>query len=306
MINSEPEIRLAKSTDTEALAAFINKENPAGDPVKGSFLKWWFFGINDHDSTVCYSIDNNLVTGLACTRNFKLLYKGEPHTIAMPQKVLTASGLRKKGLFSRLYYATESLNGDKKVLIHLTITNAASTPIFLGKFGYQRGQSPDVILLPTITGITGKTLFSAADKQTVAITSGFAQPDNAIMKDQAYFHWRYLDHQDDSETILQDKTTGNFIFLKIKKFKNIPSAFLLDTTFTLSNEHYRSLCRFLLKKGILLLLVLQRKQEINQELPLHFTIKNRFNFLVKGRNEKETEELAGITFKLDFGVLDFV
>jgi hypothetical protein len=305
MTSSDPGIELAEISDADRLTEFINRENSAAKPLSESYLKWWFFNTTYGDSTISFSTEQQVISGMACTRNFLLNYGDHIVQMAMPQKVLTAKNLRKKGLFSRLYFATEYANAEKQTVIQLTITNAASTPIFLNKFGYQRGISPDIMVIPTPLFLLQASGYTEKQPAEVVLPVNLPAYKNAILKDANYFKWRYLEYDDPATIIWQDKSGDNFVFLKIKSFKKIPAAFLLDSTFELNATELKAICGKLARMGVALLVLLNPHAGKNK-LPIHFRIRNRFNFLVKGQNESATSALAGTKFRLSFGELDFV
>src|SRR5690349_11263875 len=105
MMNSESQASIATAEDCKELAAFIQRENNS-ETVTENYLRWWFYEAGDGYGTICFEGDRE-ITVMACTRNFRMIIEGRQELIAMPQKVLTAAATRKKGLFSRLYYATE-------------------------------------------------------------------------------------------------------------------------------------------------------------------------------------------------------
>ncbi len=74
----------------------------------------------------------------------------------MPQKVLTDANLRGQGVFGKVYSASEQAC-RRGADFFLTVTNAASTPIFLGKFGYQRTAVPRMAALLPCPGERGCT-----------------------------------------------------------------------------------------------------------------------------------------------------
>lgn len=301
MTRSEPVLHQATAKDTAAIAAFISEENPES-PVSAEYLDWWFFGQDDINATIITAYDSGRIIGVSCTKNYLFNMEGESVLLAMPQKVLTASGARGKGFFSRLYYENEAQNIRKGIDRNITITNAASTPIFLNKFGYRKGRLPELLIIPAVSYIFKRNRCEIIEPGKVRLPAS-SQKANGIIKTSDYFQWRYLTRRDKDQLIL--KLNETLYFLKVKQFKNIRTAFFLDYCGEINTAGIKSVCRFLAGKGILQMIAFDNVEHKIKGIP-HLRVRNRFNFLVKGKSAEDTERLTGIRFDLTMGDLDFI
>lgn len=312
MLNDEPQLIKTEITDLDAIADFICQENNDSH-ISEEYLRWWYFQ-NPSDSFAFrhYLFDGKIV-GMATTNNFHIKTADGKGTAAMPQKVLTSASMRGKGLFGKLHQQTEEDNIAAGVDHFLTITNEMSTPIFLGKFGYLRGICPDVItILPSVTG-----LVKSKNYETVvadSITHSEKPLDNAFIKSAEHFQWRYSPVSGEESIILKvrasDGKIAGFVFLKKIYKKRLPLYVLLDLLILEKSETERLLTeaiKYATKKLSLGLLALDREDLSGHWKKFaHRRVKNRFNFLVKGLDEKETKRLAETKFNFTFGDLDFI
>jgi hypothetical protein len=296
-----------------ALSEFIIKQtkNRSATP---EYLQWWFMN-NPVSSSMQHALLNGRIAGFASTNNFKMYYEGEEKTVAMPQKVLTDSQLRGKGLFSKLYFKTEEENIQlNHVDFFLTFTNDASTPIFINKFGYKRGISPDVLLIfPGLNVLLSKHVYSVVElpekKSEYHFTASTLS--NSIIKNAEYFRWRYFSFS--NEIIMLTSENGaetQSIFLKRVVKSKIPFYAVLDIVAESEagvTQMLRYALHYSLRKLSAGLMTLDHPQ-INSAMKnfLHYKVKNRFHFLVKGKNQEETNTLAATKFNFTFGDLDFI
>lgn len=177
----------AELAETEALM-----EQESG-PVSPGYLRWWFFENPARLFSFFVLKVDGLISGMATMNGFKFATPDGHKLVGMPQKVLVRKELRGKGYFGELYFSSERDNLQKKSDFFLTFTNAASTPIFLGKFGYKRGICPDVVVIPFDPGALLKTARCSV-VEAIDPAPGFAaslQFENGIVKDREFMSWRY-------------------------------------------------------------------------------------------------------------------
>jgi hypothetical protein len=250
---------------------------------------------------------------MATTNNFHLQTTENEKTAAMPQKVLTSASQRGKGLFGKLYWQTEEDNLASGVDYFLTITNEMSTPIFLKKFGYSRGLCPDVItMFPSLKGFIKAKNYEAVAAN--AITDSEKPQNNTFIKTAEHFRWRYSPDSQNESIVLKvqddDGKIVGFVFLKKIYKKRLPLYVLLDLLILQASETERLLAeavKYASRKLSLGLLALDREDLSNHwQKFAHRRVKNRFNFLVKGRDAEETKRLAETKFNFTFGDLDFI
>ena len=312
MSNDPQQLVKTKATDLPVLTDFINLEN--GDTgMSAEYLNWWFFQNPSNSFSFWHYLYDNELVGVATTNNFHLQTPDGRKTAAMPQKVLTSASMRGKGLFGKLYWQTEKDNLENGVDYFLTITNEMSTPIFLKKFGYLRGQCPDVItILPSVKAlVSGKNY---EEVRSSVITDTQKHQNNAFIKDAEHLRWRYSSDAPQKSIIL--KVTGKsgevagYVFLKKIYKKRLPLYILLDLLIlqeSAAEQLLSEAVKYATRKLSLGLLALDR-EDLSEHWSkfMHRRVQNRFNFLVKGRDEEETQQLAETKFNLTFGDLDFI
>lgn len=307
-MTASDQILFARTSDKDlaALSRFIIHETKNAKATP-EYLRWWFFQ-NPVSASMQHAVANEKIAGMATTNNFRMSFEGNEKQVAMPQKVLTDAGLRGQGLFSKLYFKTEEENlQQNKIDFFLTFTNAASTPIFLKKFGYRNGISPDVfVIMPSATDFFRTKKY---ELRAPASSSQF-QPlniANAIVKNKEHFHWRYSLA---AEPVTRISEGDSEIYLK-RIFKNrIPFYAVLDFI-SVSDQSTARLIHHSLHYSVRKLaagLLLMSHEIITPVIRrfVHFRIKNRFSFLVKGKDHLMTEKLSQEKFNFTFGDLDFI
>lgn len=309
------QLRLIKTdfADTPAIADFICQENNDAH-VSTEYIKWWYFQNPSKSISFWHYLCDEEIVGVATTNNFYMhTAAAERKLVAMPQKVLTSAKMRGKGVFGKLYRQTEKDNLENGVDFFLTFTNEASTPIFLGKFDYLPGVCPDVIFVfPRVFAF-----FNSKNYKPVTFDSlrNVQKPlTNGFVKDLDYFRWRYSSATEEDITILEVKgeksAAAGYVFLKKIYKKQVPLYILLDVMILEESATRRLLkaaVNFASQNFSVGLLALDREDlSIYWRQFIHRRIKNRFNFLVKGKDKNETVELAEKKFNFSFGELDFI
>lgn len=312
MSNEQVQLIKTEDKDIEAITGFIRRENDDSH-ISSEYVKWWYFDNPSKSFSFWHFLSGNEVVGVATTNNFYIHTSAGKKLAAMPQKVVTSAKMRGKGVFGKLYRQTEKDNLENGADFFLTFTNEASTPIFLGKFGYLKGICPDVIFaLPRVS-----SFFNSKNYESVtfdAIKDAQKPQENSFVKDPDYFRWRYSPESKEDVTILKVKgrkgATSGFIFLKKIYKKRIPLYVLLDLLILEESETGRLIeaaVSFASRKFSMGLLALDR-EDLSEHWQrfAHRRIKNRFNFLVKGQSEEETKALAETKFNFSFSELDFI
>ena len=313
-------IRKANISDLDGICSLMKEENDGN--VSNEYLENWYWKnpFKSHSLIICE--ENGKTLGISSTNNFKMNIHGTEKLIAFPQKVLTSNEIRGKGFFSKLYFENEKDNIDNQKVDHfLTFTNEMSTPIFLDKFGYKRGISPSITILPTLPR------FQRADPKRMREVNelddkylsdkDLIQRPESIIKDRKYYDWRYgqeLNGTDKSfiklEIFNEDLILGYAILKKVVRMK-LPF-FYLTEIITHSKDYIPDIIRsarcYSSSKGAFGLMLINNYMTDNSidNYSFKLTIKNRLNFLVKGKSQIETEELAITSFNFSFGDLDFI
>lgn len=312
MLSDQLQLIKTEAGDLRAIADFACRENNDSH-ISEQYLRWWYFQNPSNSFSFRHCSFEDEIVGMATTNNFQIQTAAGVKTAAMPQKVLTSAAMRGKGLFGKLYWQTEKDNLEGGVDYFLTITNEMSTPIFLKKFGYLRGLCPDVItMLPNVTGfIKAKNYESVAPD---SIINSEEPRNSAFIKSAEHFRWRYSPDSQNESVVLKvkgnDETTAGFVFLKKIYKKRLPLYVLLDLLVLQAPQIERLLAeavKYASRKLSLGLLALDREDlSPYWQKFAHRRVKNRFNFLVKGRDAGETKRLAETKFNFTFGDLDFI
>ena len=311
---SEPQFASAGAGDLERISAFIRSENRE-TRTTAAYLEWWYFRNPSRVHSLVLLQRQADVMAVASANSLKVRVGGEDRLAGLPQKVLTAKPLRGLGYFGQLYWKTEEESLARGVDLFLTFTNAASTPIFLGKFSYVRGICPDLVVLPAqLLRLLSRSRYRLVER----IPGSFFDrpvysPPNSVAKTWEYLEWRYMSFEAAQYEILEIARTpgsvaGYAVLKKIKK-KGLPLHLLMDVV-----AHEKGDLPFLVeqaalystRRGALALLYLDFAEiEDVSRRHLHRRVPGRFNFLVKGKDAAATQDLAKTTFAFSFGDFDF-
>lgn len=301
--------RPAQLEDAPALYSLARAEG-GNERLTPEFIRHWYF----HNPSGSFSIEtawlNGQPAGMATSNNFRFRINGEERIVAMPQNVLTSGAVRGKGVFGKLYFRTEEANRASGADTFLTFTNELSTPIFLQKFGYRRGRCPDVLLYPFRPGALFSTYrFRQLEMDSLSLETLYG-PENALQKDAEWFQWRYQRYPPGIirfiEVSKDGEVSGVLVFKKEKK-KGLPFLLLMDVLAGDEKSFGATLKAAPVaasRCGALFLLAFENP--LAPPRGLHKRILNRFNFLVKGRNEADTQRLATTDYTLFFGDMDIV
>lgn len=297
-------------------AAALMRRDLGATFVNEGYLAWWYFS----NPSGCFSFrairEAGRIAALSTMNGFDFLFESGRRRVAMPQNVVVDAGLRGSGLFGKLYRDCEAQMRMAGVDCFLTFTNAASTPIFLSKFGYARGNVQDILLLPVMPWdfipSRGCRQVSEFDEKTLARVPGGTL--NAVIKDPRHVQWRYGALQGNIYRILELRSdggsSGGYAVLKFVRKKGFPLALLLDLRLTGDVPVEEVLLRvrgFVARSGSLALTMFDDScAGAAARGLLHVTVRERFNFLVKGRDAQETAALTKLRFNFSLGDLDFM
>jgi hypothetical protein len=288
--------------------------NPGGnEKMTEDNIEHWYFD-NPSQSYSLWKVEiNGVIEGCATTNNFWYYIDGKECLVAMPQNVLTSINIRGKGFFNKLYYKTEEENiEENKVDYFLTFTNQASTPIFLNKFGYLNGKCP--LLLITFSNpldLFSKKKYKRVEDFSLIKDRALFHFDNAMQKSAAYFQWRYRQYTPENLhviAVIEDQQTIGYAFLKVEKKKGVQFLILADILCE-KEEQLRLIveaCRvYTTRNFFLFMLMFDLPARLNKRL-LKVSVKDRFNFLVKGKTPEETKMLSEKDFVFFLGDMDIV
>jgi hypothetical protein len=294
------------AADLEPLALFMRERNKAD--VDAATLRHWYLDNPAGSSTVMIGRMDGRIVGMSTT-NDHLFRRGEGEVlVAMPQKVLTDPELRGKGIFQRIYRATEEAGWNKGVGFFLTVTNAASTPIFLSRFGYARLPAPGMLVFPAAVGRPSGLVPGGGDDAEWAEV-----PTDAwhMVKDGPHLHWRYARPGPGHRQYRFDHPSGQGrLVLKRMVRKGVPVMLVLELLATDPDSLRRTLLnarRLALRSGCAVLLALRTASLMQAARGMwHVPVSSGLNLLVKGTDEAHTQRLLAQRFELAFGDLDFL
>ncbi len=298
-------IRHAHSTDVPALSAFM--ESQGQDRCSAAYLEHWYFRNPSGSASVIIGEMGGRIVGVATTNDHIFEKAGDEVLVGMPQKVLTDEAIRGQGVFGRLHAAAEKACLDRGVEMFLTVTNAASTPIFIERFGFRRLPVPRMaLLLPSIGAVPIHSEGCGPPGERAP-----SQDTWRMKKDAVHFSWRYTQNPLKEYTFLQvsDDDNGGWIVLRRIRRARLPMSLLMDMvperggTGTKPLKMARRLALHQRSLGLLAL-----EESWNSSSLRRASVATRssgLTFLVKGKDGAHTQALLDHRFDLAFGDLDF-
>lgn len=275
-----------------------------------AYLRHWYFRNPVPGGSLVIGEREGRIVGMATMNAHHFVRNYSTALVAMPQKVLTDPSLRGQGVFGRLYRHCEKVSIERHADLFLTVTNAASTDIFLRKFGYVRLPSPLMAVMMPLPGRPQARPLSAEDKPMAPTSAG---PSWHMTKDETHLQWRYLDHPL-REYIMVRCALGpgvlGDLFLKRIRKKGLPVMLVMEMTASdpaVLPELLRTARRLSWQHRCVALLCLTEarfKEAIAKNGPM-IRRTSGFNLLVKGLGPAHTSELAQQPFEISFGDLDF-
>ena len=317
MANSD-EITLHRATATDlADVVELNRVENDDDRMTTGYLDWWYFNNPFNSFSFFLSRIGGRACGMCSSNDAQFVINGRPWKAGFIQKVLTSNEVRGKGLFGKLYVKTDTDFLERGGDCFLAFPNAVAKPIYLAKYSYSHGIYPDLTLLFT------NPLHLAAGSQHEVVSqldSAFFQQstfqfENAMKKNEKFLNWRYLTFKSEhyKYVALAVKRSGKLVgyaFLKKIQKKGLPVFVLMDVGFHSQADlaHIIKQARVYAAKQLSVGLLYMGNPLIDAATKgvARKMWRNQFDFLVKGKNQAETDELAKVTFNFFFGDLDFV
>ncbi|MCB0809265.1 MAG: hypothetical protein KDB96_08285 [Flavobacteriales bacterium] len=295
----EHTVRQATLGDLQRVSAFMTAQGQ--HRCSEAYLEHWFFGDARYAGGITLVEDGERIVAMATIKSCRFRQGDRTLSVGMPQKVLTDSRLRGKGLFGRCYRAAEEAfwTGGGELL--LTVTNAASTPIFLERFGFVRLPSPEIAILPPA--------FRAPSEQASVDGTGAANSAGVwhMLRDEGYWSWRY--GQVTSDPYLTVARGGGRAVVRPIRKGRVPLALLMDVDAP-SQEVAKALVqearyRTWRMRRPFLLALLGGPCEVPLRRSAWLVRRSGFNFLMKGPDTGATKRSLQERFSLSFGDLDF-
>ncbi|WP_150125194.1 hypothetical protein [Aquaspirillum sp. LM1] len=305
----------ASRSDVPRIKELIRVEN--NEPsVSEHYLDWWYFQAPGCPPSLVVAEDaSGQLVGVTTMRNFPLCYRGDAVQMAMPQKVLTAESVRGKGLFGRLYREAEAVNARQSVINFLAFPNLVARPIYLTKFDYIVGKSPDIWLIPLPGAVfrPSAKLHERFDSNVLQAYAG-QKIENVFIKDAEYLHWRYEKNPPEKPVykvpLYADRELVGYAILAVKFKKGIPLACLMDMFYRPGVEaqgFVHQVKQAAASIGAYALLVLEHPALVCfRDTWMTYTVKNKFNFIVKGQDAAWATDLSNRRFGFTFGDMDFI
>lgn len=274
-------------------------------------FKHWYLKNPTKSNSMWKASLNGKTEGYATTNNFVYIINGKENLIALPQNVLTSKKIRGKGIFGKLYYHTEEENlNTNGVNFFITSTGKMSTPIFLSKFKYLRARCPDIIalLFNPLNFFVAERYKIIEDINDIHLETIYCI-DNSRKKTIEYYKWRYSNCTNKTLRILEVNDCGKkigYAFLIIQRKRGLKTLILADILCSNENDisNIIDTCSVYSSKKLYLALIMFKLTScIKRRFQLSF--KNKFNFLVKGKSERETQLLSEISLNYFFGDLDY-
>jgi hypothetical protein len=286
--------------------------NDGNKDLTESIIEHWYFKNPSGSNSLWKVILDEKIEGYATTNNFRYNINEKDCWVALPQNVLTSTKIRGKGAFGKLYFKTEIENiEENKVDYFLTMTGAMSTPIFLNKFGYLRGRSPSLLMkffTPTLL-FSKKKYKKTEDLNSIIYTTNFSF-NNSRQKSFEYFMWRYGNCTKKNLkliSIFEKEELIGYAFLIVKKKFGIKFLILADIICEKKENVPLVIdaCHVYATKSFFPFMTMFEISCNCKKSGINLVLKNRFNFLVKGKTKEDTEMLSSLNFNFFLGDLDY-
>lgn len=295
---------------------FITKlalENGGNDRLSEKYFEHRYYNTPSKSFSLRKLVVNNEIEGYTTTNNFELNIDNKSHVLAIPENVLISLKVRGKGMHNKLYFATETDNlENKKVDYFFAFPNEISRPIYLNKLSYMQADCPDVLVFFTnpLHLFYKKHYNQIADIESIKLDNAFSF-NNALVKSYEFYLWRYKLYDKNNLHIISISNNGKIIgysFFIVQKKKGIK--FLVLTDIISYDEKKMHLiikeCKIYTAIKHFPFFVMFDLEGYIPKTILTLKLKNRINFLVKGKTVQETKMLSKIKFNLFFGDLDIL
>ena len=293
--------------DMEDLSVFMAQQGQ--QRCSADYLRHWYFGRPGQSASVIVGRVDGRIVGMATTTDHVFTNGVGDRLVGMPQKVLTDASLRGRGIFGRLYRAAEEACRARGCRRFLTITNAASTPIFLGSFGYARLPVPRLAVLPALPGTMAPDAPQGPLPGIPVIDDGRWR----MRKDAQHMRWRYTEHPGSDHFTLRVPGIGGEagrVTLKRMRKAGLPVCVLLDLVPSSPGawpDLLRAARHAAWRHRTVALLVLEGSWPAAwfDHAPW-LSRSSGLNWLVKGEDEEDTRSLLQEVHLPAFGDLDFL
>ncbi len=151
----------------------------------------WFYEQNPvRPASVLLAEEDGKTVGTAAISFVSMSIGGERLEVGMPLRVATDPDYRGRGIFGALEAANEERVQGLGVRLLLTVPNAASTPVFLGKLGWS--PLPSLRVWSRWRLWSGKPRAQSVERFTAVPPAEAGGPDR-VLRDEAWLNWRFVD-----------------------------------------------------------------------------------------------------------------
>ena len=277
------------------------------------YIKQYYFHNTISPSSFWVASKENKVKGYLTANTYRFLIEGKNLNVSVPINGYIDTDTRRKGLFVKLFQEIERecLN-DLKIDFFIAFANKKSVGILINKLNYMPAKCPDLLIsLFNPFFLFKKASYKILKNIDCINFTGAYSFENSFKKDKEYYHWRYKNYTEKQLRILEikdiDKIIGYAIILLVKR-KGIRFMILSDIVCYKaadSNVVFKEATHYA-TRSFFPFLITYKLQEMKIKNTFCFILKNRFNFLVKGKSERETIYLSKKTYNLFLGDMDFI
>jgi GNAT superfamily N-acetyltransferase len=151
----------------------------------------WFYEQNPlRPASVLLALVDGRAVATVAIHFTRMSIGGEPLEVGMPLRVATDPAYRGRGIFGRLEAENEERVRALGIRLLLTVPNAASTPVFLGRLGWRR--LPPLRLWARLRLGRGR-LRGAREVERFEGAAARGGHGDRVLRDPAWLNWRFAD-----------------------------------------------------------------------------------------------------------------
>jgi GNAT superfamily N-acetyltransferase len=176
----------SRRTDVADLMARVWGERPDERELE------WFYERNPvRPASVLLGEDEGKVIATVAISFQRMSIDGEELEVGMPLRVATDTAYRGQGIFGQLQAANEERVRELGVRLLLTVPNAASTPVFVERLGWQPLPPLRVWARPKL--LPSRPRARHVERFTHLVTKRHLQGPARVLRDEAWLNWRFAD-----------------------------------------------------------------------------------------------------------------
>ena len=299
-----------QEADLSRLEAMFREGGPEFEENNVSHLAYWYFRNPGHPCILYAVQQGEALLGFLSSSTFPFRVGNEIRLAAILQKGLTLPAIRGTGFYKKLLVTVEDESYASGASIITGYPNHIAGPIYLAKFRYKLAEPLQVdIALPALLGKPEYTVLQSID---AIKTFSSAEQDLAIIKEESYFRWRYGNYPAGTLRILQiNRGTEVVAYVFLRKYTKmrlrlwpLMDIILLDRKAI--GHVVKQLRLFAGRTFRIGILYIHNNwfAELKGQYPVIHTPK-KIDFMMKGRNDEETEHLKDLRWNMWLGDTDF-